>query len=120
MLKKIKQKLFDAGNTPGFRGFILNNYAIAGAAILSAIVTLLPMIFLFVGFMFLIANIMQIAIAILIAGIGIVFIRYALRGLGGLVRKGLGKAEVVGKEAYGEYKGYRKSIGPGEPYQGEK
>lgn len=118
MLRKIKI-LFDADNLPGFRGFRRNNIAAVGA-ILSAIVTLLPMIFLFVAFMFLIANIMQIAIVILIAGIGIILIRYALRGLGGLVRKGLGKAEKAGQKVYGEFKEYRKGIAPGEPYQGEK
>ena len=70
----------------GRRNLRSNEVAAAGV-LLAFLINILPLLFFFIAFMFVIANIMQIAIAILIAGVGIVLIRFALRGAGKYMKK---------------------------------
>ena len=70
----------------------------AAALLLAGIINILPLLFFFIAFMFVIANVMQIAIAILIAGVGIVLIRYALRGTSKYIKK-----FKSGKDSGGEF-----------------
>ena len=84
IMNRNKQKAYSKAGEK--RDIICDDVAAAGL-ILAFVLNILPLLFFFIAFMFVIANIMQIAIAILIAGIGIVMIRWALRGAGKYLRK---------------------------------
>lgn len=77
------KKYYNAVDNRGFSG----NEQAALAMILVFLLQLLPIIFFFVAFMFIMANIMQIAIAILLIGVGIIAIRFALRGSSKFIKK---------------------------------
>lgn len=85
------------------RSIMRNDVAVIGVGLgLAFLINILPLLFFFVAFMFVIANIMQIAIAILIAGIGIVLIRFALKGAGKYMKK-FGERKDSYAPTYGDY-----------------
>ena len=83
---------------------IINNDVAQTGVILAFLINILPLLFFFIAFMFVIANVMQIAIAILIAGIGIVLIRFALKGASKYIKKLGGKKNQDSYDTYfGDY-----------------
>jgi len=88
------------------RNIIHDDVAVIGiGVILAFLMNILPILFFFIAFMFIIANIVQIAIAILFIGIGIVLIRWALRGSSKYIKKLGGKKDSheAFYDRYGDY-----------------
>ena len=81
----------------------INNDQAAIAMVLVFLIQILPIIFFFVAFMFIIANIMQIALAIILIGIGVILIRFALKGSGKFLKKLKGDKAGGTTPFYGDY-----------------